>query len=80
MSDGEITIYKGRMAAKRTDFVWGREIDHNICDGLMDFWDNQRFLPVTPGQVYDAGDIGVNKEFKDSMDVHIPHQIGMPMV
>jgi len=79
-TDGDITIYKGRMAQKRTDFIWGREIDPDICDGLMDFWDNQRFLPVTPGQVYDAGDIAVNKEFKDSMDVHIPHQIGMPMV
>ena len=76
----ELVTYKGSFCERRTDFVWGRQIPDEICDGLLEFWDNQRFLPVTPGQVYDQGEIGVNKDLKDSMDVHIPHQIGMPHI
>tara|TARA_B100000579_G_scaffold411363_1_gene402120 strand:- start:458 stop:1063 length:606 start_codon:yes stop_codon:yes gene_type:complete len=76
----ELVTYKGQFCERRTDFVWGRQIPDEICDGLLEFWENQRFLPVTPGQVYDQGEIGVNKDLKDSMDVHIPHQIGMPMI
>ena len=76
----EIVIYKGGICEKRTDFVWGEFIDTKICDGLLEFWEQQRFLPVTEGQVYDQGDINVNKDFKDSIDMHIPHQIAMPHV
>ena len=76
----EITVYHDRHCTKSTNFVWGRQIDDNICDGLIEFWENQRFLNVVEGQVYAQGEIGVNKELKDSMDVHIPHQIAMPMI
>ena len=76
----EVVTYKGQFCVRSTDFIWGRQIPDEICDGLLDFWVNQQFLPVTPGQVYDQGDIHVNKDLKDSMDVHIPHQIGLPMI
>ena len=76
----EVVAYKGQFCDRSTDFIWGRQIPDEICDGLLDFWVNQKFLPVTPGQVYDQGDIHVNKDLKDSMDVHIPHQIGLPMI
>ena len=76
----EVVTYKGQFCDRSTDFIWGRQIPDEICDGLLDFWVNQQFLPVTPGQVYDQGDIHVNKDLKDSMDVHIPHQIGLPMI
>ena len=76
----EIVTYKGQFCTRDTNFIWGEKIDPEVCDGLLEFWDHQHFLPVTPGQVYDQGEIGVNKELKDSMDVHIPHQIAMPMI
>ena len=76
----ELVTYKGQFCERRTDFIWGRQIPDPICDGLLEFWTHQKFLPVTPGQVYEHGDISVNKDLKDSMDVHIPYQIGMPMI
>ena len=76
----EVVTYKGRFCQRIDDFIWGDFIDTNICDALMLFWEKQDILPVTPGQVYEHGDIGVNKDYKDSMDVHIPHQLGVPMV
>ena len=76
----EITVYHGRHCNKSTKFIWGREIDHKIVDGLLEFWDNQRFLNVIPGQVYAHGDIQVDPEYKDSLDCIIPAQIAMPMI
>ena len=76
----EITVYKGRYCEKRTDFVWGDFIDHSICDNLLEFWHQQNFLPVKEGQSYFSGDIQVDKDVKDSMDMHIPHQIAVPHV
>ena len=76
----EIVIYKNLPCEKRTDFVWGRCIKDEVCDGLLEFWDNQRFLTVAPGQIYHEGEPAVNKDFKDSMDCMLPHQIAMPHV
>ena len=76
----EIVIYKGNACEKRTDFIWGRQIDDEVCDNLLEFWDNQRFLPVVPGQVYREGDPTVDTDFKESMDMMVPHQIAMPHV
>ena len=76
----EITMYKNLLCTKNTDFIWGREIDHVVCDGLLDFWDNQRFLTVAPGQVYAEGEPTVDTSYKDSMDCMVPHQIAMPHV
>ena len=76
----EITVYKGRYCEKRSDFVWGDFIDHSVCHNLLSFWHDQNFLQVSPGQSYFEGDIQVDKEVKDSMDMHIPHQIAVPHV
>ena len=76
----EITIYKDRVATKRTDFIWGRQIDDRICDQLIEFWENQHFLRVQEGQVYAQGDVTTNHELKESMDMILPHQIAMPHV
>ena len=48
----EITMYKNLLCTKSDDFIWGREIDHKVVDALLDFWDNQQFLTVAPGQLY----------------------------
>ena len=76
----EITVYHDRHCNKSTNFVWGRQIDDNICDGLIEFWENQRFLNVVEGQVYAQGEIAVDKDYKDSLDCIIPPQIAMPMI
>ena len=76
----EITVYHDRHCTKSTNFVWGRQIDDNICDGLIEFWENQRFLNVVEGQVYAQGEIAVDKDYKDSLDCIIPPQIAMPMI
>ncbi len=76
----EITIYKDQVATKRTDFIWGRHIDDKICDGLIEFWNNQKFLRVQEGQVYAQGDVMVDKDYKESHDMILPHQIAMPHV
>ena len=51
----EITLYKNLPCTQRTDFVWGRHIKDEVCDDLLEFWDNQRFLTVAPGQIYKEG-------------------------
>ncbi len=76
----EITIYKDKVCEKRSDFVWGKEIDHRICDQLIEFWDNQHFLNVVPGQVYAQGEVTTDPEMKESMDCILPQQIAMPHV
>ena len=76
----EIVIYKDNVCEKRTDFIWGRHIKDEICDDLLEFWDNQRFLHVQPGQVYREGEPTTDPDFKESMDMMIPHQIAMPHV
>ena len=76
----EITVYKDKVCKKRTDFIWGRQIPDEVCDHLIEFWDNQRFLRVQPGQVYSQGDVTTDNEIKESMDTLVPHQISMPHV
>ena len=66
---------------KSTDFVWGDFIDIKICDDLLEFKKQQTFLPVTKGQSYNInGDINVDKNVKDSVDLYIPHQINVPHI
>ena len=76
----EITVYKGRYCERRTDFVWGDFIDPSVCDNLLMFWHEQNFLHVSPGQSYHEGDINVDKDVKDSMDMHMPHQLAVAPV
>ena len=70
----EITIYKDGVCKKSTDFVWGRQIPDIVCDHLIEFWENQHFLRVQPGQVYSQGDVQTDHEIKESMDCIVPHQ------
>ena len=76
----EFTVYKELLCKKGTDFVWGRQIPDEVCDHLIEFWENQKFLRVQPGQVYAQGDITTNHELKESMDCIIPHQVAMPHI
>ena len=76
----EITVYKGRYCERRTDFVWGDFIDPSVCDNLLMFWHEQNFLHVSPGQSYHEGDINVDKDVKDSLDMHMPHQLAVAPV
>lgn len=71
---------------KSTDFIWGDFIDIKICDDLLEFKKQQTltwtsFLPITEGQNYNSkGDINVDKNVKDSVDLYIPHQINVPHI
>ena len=71
----EITTYKGRIAEPHTDFVWGDYIEDSVVDGLFYFWHNQSILARAPGHVYKPDGIVVDKEYKDSLDLHVPYQI-----
>ena len=76
----EITVYHDRHCTKSTNFVWGRQIEDQIVDGLLEFWENQKFLNVQPGQVYAEGEIAIDTEYKESMDCIIPPQVAMPHI
>ena len=76
----EITMYKNLLCTKSDDFIWGREIDHKVVDALLDFWDNQQFLTVAPGQVYAEGEPTIKPDYKESMDCMVPHQIALPHI
>ena len=71
----EITEYKGRLATPSTDFVWGDYIDESVVEGLLYFWNNQGILARAPGHVYKPDGIVVDKDYKDSLDLHVPYQI-----
>ena len=36
----------------QSDFIYGDFIDKEICDGLLEFWQRQEFLPVSAGESY----------------------------
>lgn len=76
----EITVYKGRLASPNTDFIWGDFIDDSVVDGLLEFWHNQEILNTHEGQVLRHGDAAVDKDFKDSVDLHIPFQLALPHI
>ena len=71
----EITLHKGRLAEPHSDFVWGDYIDDSVVEGLFYFWNNQTILNHAPGHVYKPDGIVVDKEYKDSLDLHVPWQI-----
>ena len=72
----EITIYKGNICTplndECNDFIWGKFIDESVVVGLEEFWHNQNILNFHEGQVLRQGDVTVDKEYKDSLDLHIP--------
>ena len=82
MLNEEITIYKGNVCTplndECNDFIWGNFIDESVVTGLEDFWHNQNVLNFHEGQVLRQGDVTVDKEYKDSLDLHIPFQLSCP--
>ena len=76
----EIVTYKGRFCEKHTDFIWGDFIDEEVVEGLHFFWNNQNFLEFYAGQVYTGGETYVDKEYKDSTDLHIPVNLRIPEI
>ena len=80
----EITIYKGNICTplndECNDFIWGKFIDESVVVGLEEFWHNQNILNFHEGQVLRQGDVTVDKEYKDSTDLHIPYQLSAPHV
>ena len=80
----EITIYKGNICTplndECNDFIWGKFIDESVVVGLEEFWHNQNILNFHEGQVLRQGDVTVDKEYKDSLDLHIPYQLSAPHV
>ena len=76
----EIVTYKGRFCEKHTDFIWGDFIDEKVVEGLHFFWNNQNFLEFYAGQVYTGGETYVDKEYKDSTDLHIPVNLRIPEI
>jgi len=76
----DITVYKGRLCEKIPDFIWGDYIDESVVDGLVYFWRNQNILNPHEGQVYRHGDVVVDRDYKESLDLHIPFQLAFPEV
>ena len=80
----EITIYKGNICTplndECNDFIWGKFIDESVVVGLEEFWHNQNILNFHDGQVLKQGDVTVDKEYKDSTDLHIPFQLNCSQV
>ena len=74
----EIVIHKGRIARKDSDFIWGDFIDESICDGLLHFWRHQQLLNPHEGQVYQGGEIIVDRDYKESIDLHVPQGLALP--
>ena len=52
-------------------FIGGGKIDHDICDGLIDFYQNCTYLDKEPG--HHGG--GIDKSVKDSTDLTVPRYI-----
>jgi len=73
----EVTIYKGSLCSPISDFIWGDFIDESVVDSLCDFYNNQDILNYHEGLVYREGDVKVDKEFKDSKDLHVPYQLAI---
>ena len=80
----EIVIYKGRCCTplndECNDFIWGDFVDESVVVGLEDFWHKQNVLEFHEGMVMRQGDVTVDKSYKDSLDLLIPHQLSCPEV
>lgn len=74
----EVTSYKGRFCDKHNgDFIWGDFIDESVVDGLKDFWHNQDIISFHDGMVFNDGDTYVDKDYKESVDLHIPVSLSL---
>jgi hypothetical protein len=80
MTKEEVTVYKGRFCEKHSDFIWGDYIDESVVEGLLRFWRNQTLLNTHEGRVYRHGDIVVDRDYKESLDLHIPFQLALPEI
>ena len=69
-----ITSYKGKICQVDSNFVYGDTIDLDVCDMMLDFYDNQQILPYIEGQCMEGGEIKVNPDYKESKDLHVPFQ------
>lgn len=76
----EITSYKGRIAIPESDFIWGDFINPKVVDDLHEFWHNQDILSRTPGQLLLQGDLHVDTDYKESVDIHVPFQLDIPHI
>ena len=52
-------------------FIGGSKIDHEVVDGVIDFWDNCDYLAKEEGHTGK----GINKDLKDSLDLTLPRYI-----
>tara|TARA_B100002019_G_scaffold72430_1_gene62503 strand:- start:10840 stop:11418 length:579 start_codon:yes stop_codon:yes gene_type:complete len=52
-------------------FIGGGKIDHDICDGLIEFYQDCTYLDKEPG--HHGG--GIDKSVKDSMDLTVPRYL-----
>jgi|TARA_B100000085_G_scaffold212249_1_gene196383 hypothetical protein len=76
----EIVTYKGKLCEKESDFIWGDYIEEDVVKGLYHFWHHQNILARHEGMVYEGGDKYVDKEYKDSLDLHVPVSLHLPEI
>lgn len=70
------TIHRGKICVPSTDFIWGANIDLSVCDGMLDFYQNQTCLEMQEGVTYSVdGYPQVNHDIKQSTDLCIPNGI-----
>lgn len=79
MLDTELTIYKGNICTplndECNDFIWGNFINESVVDSLHEFWHSQDILNFHDGMVLRQGDVTVDKDYKDSTDLHVPTEL-----
>ena len=70
----EIVSYKGKLCEKESDFIWGDYIEMTkSLKVYIIFWHHQNLLRVVmKDMVYTGGDKYVDKDYKESTDLHIP--------
>jgi len=71
----EITTYNDKLCTPSQDFIWGRNIPDEVCDGLIDFWRDQSCLQASVGKCLRHGLTAIDRDFKESLDMAIPLQI-----
>ena len=76
----EFVTYKGKLCEKESDFIWGDYIEESVVKGLYHFWHHQNILARHEGMVYEGGDKYVDKDYKDSLDLHVPVSLHLPEI
>ena len=76
----EIVTYKGKLCEKESDFIWGDYIEESVVKGLYHFWHHQNILARHEGMVYTDGDKYVDKDYKESLDLHVPVSLHLPEI